>query len=292
MKPEPISATCEVPATPPGWRQFAKPSPWTGLRLDHMGASDSDISLAPLPGPVVAVVKASTCRAEMKVDGGRWRKVDTQPGAICFLPMGYAGATRWTGWIDSVSVSIDAAWLFGADDKLRDAVATRAPLQDVRDDSVSQLLDTMYQDNLEECPHGLAFAETLALQVLQRLTRHDCGASGHVGSGVDGKMPRALDFIHAFLDAPISVRDVADAADSTGDLYAFMRSFRHTCGKSPHQYILDARIERAKSMLLQGSVPLTTIAAACGFGSPSHFSDAFRKRVGSSPSTWRDAHHA
>ena len=54
-------------AIPAGWRQFAKPSPWSNvIRLDHMGAGSSEISLAPGSHLVVSVVKAATCRAEIK----------------------------------------------------------------------------------------------------------------------------------------------------------------------------------------------------------------------------------
>ena len=67
----------------------------------------------------------------------------------------------------------------------------------------------------------------------------------------------------------------------------FLKTFRAAVGTSPHQYLLDRRVERAKAMLKKTSTPLVEIATACGFSSQSHFSTEFRRRVGISPARYR-----
>jgi AraC-like DNA-binding protein len=67
----------------------------------------------------------------------------------------------------------------------------------------------------------------------------------------------------------------------------FSRAFKAQFGQSPQQWRLDARIERAKKLMHETTLSLTTIAIDCGFAEQSHFNHTFLKRVGVSPSAWR-----
>jgi AraC family transcriptional regulator len=64
----------------------------------------------------------------------------------------------------------------------------------------------------------------------------------------------------------------------------FLRMFRAVTGTTPHQYLLDLKLEKAKELLAARKTPLIDIAAACGFSSHSHLSTAFGKRFGATPS--------
>ena len=65
------------------------------------------------------------------------------------------------------------------------------------------------------------------------------------------------------------------------------RRFRGSTGKTLHQAILDARLDRAKRLLSQSDYSLETIAEASGFGSLQRFHLAFKKREGLTPGAWR-----
>lgn len=67
----------------------------------------------------------------------------------------------------------------------------------------------------------------------------------------------------------------------------FSRAFRKTTGLSPHAWLLEVRVETAKSMLQRRDVSLSTTARACGFADQSHFSRVFARHVGLSPGAWR-----
>lgn len=60
-----------------------------------------------------------------------------------------------------------------------------------------------------------------------------------------------------------------------------------TFGVPPHRYIGEQRIHRAKELLLDGSRSITDVALDLGFASHSHFTDAFRKITGVTPSRYR-----
>jgi AraC family transcriptional regulator len=65
------------------------------------------------------------------------------------------------------------------------------------------------------------------------------------------------------------------------------RCFRQTTGTTVHAYVQSIRIERARTLLAESSLPLKEIAAACGFATPRYFSTAFRRAAGESPRSYR-----
>jgi AraC family transcriptional regulator len=101
--------------------------------------------------------------------------------------------------------------------------------------------------------------------------------------------PRRLrlvdDLIEARLDAKLTVQELAAAlALSVG---FFSRVFKATVGKAPYDYIVDRRISRARRLLANVELDLTTIAHASGFASHAHMTTTFRDRLGISPSVLR-----
>lgn len=67
----------------------------------------------------------------------------------------------------------------------------------------------------------------------------------------------------------------------------FIGAFRRAFHTTPYQFLLDLRIERAKTLLLTTLQSIAEIGASVGFSTPSHFATAFRRRVGISPSEYR-----
>ena len=67
-----------------------------------------------------------------------------------------------------------------------------------------------------------------------------------------------------------------------------IRCFRKELGCTPHNYLLDYRLRQSKQMLTRSAFSIETIAEKCGFNSVSHFSRAFRGRVGMTPSEFRN----
>lgn len=88
-------------------------------------------------------------------------------------------------------------------------------------------------------------------------------------------------YIQNNMESDLTVRTLASA--NFIDKNTLSRIFNEMMGISPAQYVLKARIIKAKKMLLDG-YPIDEICARCGFGSLSHFSRTFKAQVGVSPS--------
>lgn len=66
----------------------------------------------------------------------------------------------------------------------------------------------------------------------------------------------------------------------------FRRLFIKSFGVTPKQYVIDARINKAKQMLTDGLLKIEAVAEACGFSSPYHFCRLFRQKTGVTPSAF------
>ena len=60
-------------------------------------------------------------------------------------------------------------------------------------------------------------------------------------------------------------------------------TFKKIIGVSPQKYLLDIRLEKAKSMIIEGSNSLIDITLSCGFASQSYFISCFKKKYRFTP---------
>ncbi|MBI5396633.1 MAG: AraC family transcriptional regulator [Verrucomicrobia bacterium] len=67
----------------------------------------------------------------------------------------------------------------------------------------------------------------------------------------------------------------------------FRRAFAQHTGLSPHQYLLQLRIARARSLLAESNWAVKEIAAQAGFESEYYFCRVFKKKTGLTPGEWR-----
>lgn len=97
---------------------------------------------------------------------------------------------------------------------------------------------------------------------------------------------KVVEYLEDSLDSDISLSGLADHMSLTRDQLA--RAFRATFHTSPHQYVLDRRIHRAKQLLVNTSKSIAEISAVAGFSTPSHFATTFRTRTGVTPTQYRN----
>ena len=99
------------------------------------------------------------------------------------------------------------------------------------------------------------------------------------------RMGRALRFIAEHFQESIGVDDVARA--SAMSRRALHQAFVDHLGRTPGEQVRRVRMEHAKKLLGDSDDKLPAIAEACGYRSANHFSVAFTKAEGISPSAYR-----
>ena len=100
------------------------------------------------------------------------------------------------------------------------------------------------------------------------------------------RLGRARDFIDHCYDHPLSLDQISEKACFSR--YHFLRLFRQAFNKTPHQYLIERRIEKAKELLGDDELRVTDVCFEVGFQSLGSFSTLFHKTVGQAPLTYRE----
>ena len=156
---------------------------------------------------------------------------------------------------------------------------------------IVQLAQRVWRDTVLGSPNGTLFVDSAMLTIAACLASFD-GAKGlEIGPVRGGLAPfrlrRVADLVDAHLQDELSIADLAGAAGLS--VFHFARAFRQETGKRPHEWVLDRRIERAKSLLGTSDYPISSIAASCGFRSRAGFNTAFKRIAGLTPTEWRNS---
>ena len=94
-----------------------------------------------------------------------------------------------------------------------------------------------------------------------------------------------IDFVRSRISEDISL---ADMAAVTGlSITHFSHIFKKSMGESPHQFVLQQRVQCAKELLVSLNLRMIDIALACGFKTQQHFARIFRKVCGLSPTEYQ-----
>lgn len=132
--------------------------------------------------------------------------------------------------------------------------------------------------------------EMLAIELAEVLFSDHSSAPAHargipVGGLTRNNAKRVLEYAEANLGRGLTLRELAEVAQLS--THHFVRMFKKTLGVTPHQYLLDRRVERAKDLFRSKRASLAEVALSSGFGSQSHFTSAFHRAVGATPAEFR-----
>ncbi|MFT3870857.1 MAG: DNA-binding transcriptional regulator [Nibricoccus sp.] len=136
---------------------------------------------------------------------------------------------------------------------------------------------------LSRLMHGERFAsQTHYIEPIRVVERQSTDAS----AVSDPKIAAALRYITEHACDGIDVSDVLRAVPVSRTL--FDRRFKALLGHSPHQHIVNRRIERAKNLLIDTDLSIAVIAELAGFLNASYLSTAFRRETGQTPYAYRE----
>jgi AraC-like DNA-binding protein len=99
------------------------------------------------------------------------------------------------------------------------------------------------------------------------------------------RLMRAREFIDECYHQPLDLEQISGEACLSR--YHFLRLFRRAFNKTPHQYLTQRRIEKAKELLSSSGLTVTDVCFEVGFESLGSFSSLFHKHVGHPPITYR-----
>jgi AraC family transcriptional regulator len=135
------------------------------------------------------------------------------------------------------------------------------------------------------------FVQGAAQALAVHLARNYTFVSGQMqdqrkGWGLPGfTLRRISDLMAGNLSDDFCLARLAREADMSE--FHFSRMFKRTTGRSPSQYFIGLKMERARSLLRQTRKSVIEIGLELGYTSPSHFAQVFRRETGSTPGSYR-----
>jgi AraC-like DNA-binding protein len=155
--------------------------------------------------------------------------------------------------------------------------------------AIERVLQTLLALFSENHPDRDALIDLSASELVVRMLRTEArllltGQSDPAASAHG--MAAAMRHIHDHLDRHLSVEELADVACMSRS--TFHRKFRDEFGSTPHRYVHQLRMGRARSLLHDEDRTVTDVSLALGFRSVSHFITRFKQSVGVTPKTYQD----
>ncbi len=101
----------------------------------------------------------------------------------------------------------------------------------------------------------------------------------------DARLGRVVEYIEEHLSEPLCVGNLAAVACMSTT--QFSRSFKSALGQTPAKYVTQRRCRKAEELLRKTKLPVTAVAAICGFRNVSYFWTVFKRETGRTPAEIR-----
>jgi AraC family transcriptional regulator len=201
-------------------------------------------------------------------------------GEMTLMPRGVPSQWSWDSACDRLDVIVPAD-VFGDGSQLD--VVDRFLFRDFETEAVCRRL---YREVSIERKADRLHVEWLLVKLAELLLRRHSTASATSSilpaSGLTRNQGRrVLEYIESNLGRGLTLGELAKVTDLS--LHHFARMFKRGMGVTPHRYVLERRVERAKEMLRGSGASLVEIGFSIGFNSQSHFTSAFHRIVGATP---------
>ena len=133
------------------------------------------------------------------------------------------------------------------------------------------------------------FLDSIAAALASHLIRYYSADAPVIATSIGGMAPSTLRRSIALMDARLEgdLRLDELACEAGLSISHFIRSFRESTGKTPYQFLLDRRVQRAQTLMRDPSASLAEIAKLSGFANQHHMARVFRSVTGATPSVYR-----
>jgi len=212
---------------------------------------------------------------------------DYTPGdlALCDRHVG-----EWVGLVNvtHLQLGISDAALMACSDGAYGEVELHASRK-FADPRLSAMVAAAHAEMVAGFPSGRLFLDSLEQAMAVTLV------NGHAvrhrplqfsrGGLNSARLRRIKELVDAKMEGDLSLEEMAQSVGlSTAH---FARMFRKSTGRTPHQFVLRQRVDRAKGMLRAPDARVLDVALACGFKTQQHFAQVFRGVWGVSPTEYR-----
>lgn len=256
-------------------------TPWShGALHDHLGGMEGHVIITYYGEPQEIVWR----RGNERLAGA------TRSGTITIIPEGHEG--RW-----DIAGPIGVSHVFLPRQRLAECAEQLAAGGQIdllarvgfEDPAAARIMELLGREAATLDASARLFTEQATdLLVTQLVRGHSSFAALQAPARrglADWQVRKVTDYMRQHLDEPIGLDVLADLAGLSR--FHFCTAFRLATGETPHNWLVNLRIERAKQLLAKSDLPITSIALAVGYETPSAFTASFGKRMGMTPRLFR-----
>lgn len=154
-------------------------------------------------------------------------------------------------------------------------------------DSTIERIALMLNDEVESgSANGRLFGEGMATALAAHLLAHYVAFPVRFKEYRRGlgkaDLKRVTEFIGDNLSGDVSLDTLSGLVALSP--YHFCRLFKQSTGLSPHQFVIQVRVERAKTLLLRGNLNVSQVALEVGFCASTHLNRHMKRLMGVNPS--------
>jgi AraC family transcriptional regulator len=285
-----------VPDQLPKWvpGQLTVHSPevgWDGVSVRGYRYAPSDVEVPPLRDYIIVAYRRGRTSMRRRIDG-EWISEMIGPGDVSLLTRAAESHWVWPADIEVVHVYVTQDELATTCRQMYERDATDVELHDVvkaDDPAIHRTAMLIAHEAAQGAAGSRLMVDSLSCQLSVHILRRHAHILFRDNPGADGlsfSQERAVrNYVHERLQENISLDDLAGTVGLSR--YHFARRFRQSTGTTPHEFVLQQRVERAKTLLHRTNTPLLDVACICGFADQSHMTREFRKRVGVTPGRYR-----
>ena len=210
-------------------------------------------------------------------------------GGLFFLPAGQECNVILHEALESTHVYLRSD-LFVDEEKASSLIGGLAPMLGEQDAVLEHLAAAVGDTIIGGLPASSLFVDPIAQAMANRfITINFHKSSPEAGKRLNQlsvrQMQRIREYVEANLDTDIRLDRLAELCGRSTEY--FVRLFKATNGISPYQYVLNVRVERARTLLGDETRSIADIALACGFSHQEHFTRMFRRFTGVTPGRYR-----
>ncbi|QBD80209.1 AraC family transcriptional regulator [Ktedonosporobacter rubrisoli] len=273
-----------------GWKDIL-------VRTFHEPAQVEDITLPSVPDIHLVLVKQGAMHFESRDVNGPWEGYRVHENELFLTPAASSPyELRWHSLsatpICLVHIHLKKALLERSAEQIAGYDRANQHLKELsafHDPLLAQIALALQQELELPTPAGQLYAETAAQMLAVHLLKHYQTKDIHVELPNQKlsrrQMGQLTDYILTHLADKLSLEVLAEQVGFSA--YHFGYLFRQSTGQTPHQFVINTRLEHSQHLLRETDQPLSQVALAVGFQTQSHFTQAFKHRFGVTPRQYR-----